>query len=425
MESKRKNHIIAVIGIFTILYGCYFNAVKTISISFIATLILGLGLLGIDYIINKENKLNLNISLLVFVIFSVISLAYTKTFEQSIHMLITYLLFLLISVFLKYREAVWKKVKLIILSFSLITLFVTIAAFISKDFYINTILPTIYQGAQTAMYNLVVYANSFPGIFASTGLNAFFLSVGYFIVLIDIVIDKKKSKWKYLLLILFVLGIFLTLKRIALCLDIIITIVLFMITSQKKKHFTIQAKNIKYIILIIIIFIIFFISFQDIIYNLVTRFFESDDLLNGRIDLYEFAIEKIYDNPLIGNGLNSYYTLYGSLSGTTLSTHNEFLQLSYELGVIQAIIMFTMITINIVYTLKICYILKKDMHSKVKYKFAILSLLIQIYFILYCFTGNPFHDMNVYCIYMLFVTMTINIRKEIKNNETSKSNYTI
>ena len=233
MKKKEINNLLAVIGVFILLYGCYFNAIKTISLSYVITLIIALAFFVLNYIFNKEKTININIELFIFVIFSFLSLVYTKTPEQSNRMIITYFLFLLISFFLRNNEDLWKKTKILLLVFSGITLVVTIASFLSNEFYINNILPMVYQGSQQAMYNLVVYAKSFPGIFASTGLNAFFLSIGYFIVLIDIFIRNKKNIWRYILLILFILGIFLTLKRIALCLDVFITILLLFIKDEK------------------------------------------------------------------------------------------------------------------------------------------------------------------------------------------------
>lgn len=417
MNKKRNNNFFAIIGMFFLLYGCYFNAVKTISLSFVVTLIIAMFFFVLNYIFNKEDKIWINTELLVFVIFSLFSMIYTKTTEQSSRMIITYFVFLLISFFIGYNDTLWKKTRKLLLIFSGITLLVTIISFLSNDFYINNILPTIYQGSQKAMYNLVVYAKSFPGIFASTGLNAFFLSIGYFIVVIDIFIRNKKDFLRYVLLIMFVLGIFLTLKRIALFLDIFLSILLIFITSDKKEHFTIKRKNIKYILIFGILGVIFCVCFQETILNLTNRFFEKDDLLNGRAELYSFAYEKIYDNPFIGNGINSYSTLYGNVSNSALSTHNEFLQLTYELGIIQALIITLLLILNIFKTLKLIKKAKKYNKENNQYSFLILSLVIQIYFVMYCMTGNPFHDMNIYCIYMILVTMTLNLRKELNNSE--------
>lgn len=417
MEKKISNNLLSITGIFILLYGCYFNAIKTISLSFVVTLILALAFFVLNYILNKEKTININMGLFIFIIFSFFSLLYTKTPEQSIRVIITYFMFFLISMFLKYNEKIWDKTKMILLIFSGITLGITIISFISNDFYIDKILPAVYQGSQQAMYNLVVYAKSFPGIFASTGLNAFFLSIGYFIVLIDIFIRNKKNIWRYILLIIFVLGIFLTLKRIAWCLDFFITIFLIFITSEKKEKFVIKKKNIKYILIFIILGIVFCFSFKDTILNLTNRFFESEDLLNGRGQLYSFAYEKIYDNPFIGNGINSYSTLYGNVYDNALSTHNEFLQLTYELGILQTLVIGIFLLLNIFKTFKLCKKTKNHNELKNQYCFLILSIVIQIYFIIYCMTGNPFHDMNIYCIYMIFVTMTISLRKELESNE--------
>ena len=234
------------------------------------------------------------------------SLIYTKSEQSSFRMIITYVLFFLISIFLEYNDDLWKKLKIILLTFSSISLVVTIISFISPTFYVNNILSSVYEGSQNQMYNLVMYAHSFPGIFASTGLNAYFLSIGYFIVLIDIIILKDKKIVRYLILFLYILGIFLTLKRVALCLDILITFTIFHLISNKSQKFLIERKKIRNIMIILITAGIFAILFKDVLLNLIIRIFASDDILNGRTELYDFALKKIYSNPFVGNGINSF-----------------------------------------------------------------------------------------------------------------------
>lgn len=418
MKSKEKKVDFTILGLFIILYGCYFNAIKSISLSYIVTLIISFAFLLLGYILHKDEKVNINIGFLLIIAMFFTSLIYTKSEQSSFRMIITYVLFFLISIFLEYNDDLWKKLKIILLTFSSISLVVTIISFISPTFYVNNILSSVYEGSQNQMYNLVMYAHSFPGIFASTGLNAYFLSIGYFIVLIDIIILKDKKIVRYLILFLYILGIFLTLKRVALCLDILITFVIFHLMSNKSQKFLIERKKIRNIMIILITVGIFAILFKDVLLNLITRIFASDDILNGRTELYDFALKKIYSNPLVGNGINSFPILYSYYGGELLSTHNEFLQLTYELGLFQSVFIFCWLFFNFVKTQKILYMIKDNNNqNNIMRSFILLSLAVQLYFIMYCLTGNPFHDMNIFGIYIIVVILSFSIRKEINNEK--------
>lgn len=422
MKRSEISYNLRVFGIFIVLYACYLNAIKSISLPFIVTLVISLCLFLLNYFLSKNKKLNINLGFLLVVLMFIFSILYTKTFQSSFRMIITYVLLLLVSLFLDYDDIFCKKIINCLLIFSCVSLGITIISFISSNFYIDYILPHVYEASQEPMYNLVIYAHSFPGIFASTGLNAFFLSIGYFIVFINIIVFNKNKKCNYFLLFLFVLGIFLTLKRIALFLDFIITFVILHYANKMNKSLYIRKKNnsvylyinkklLKRIIFMLILCGIFIICFQDVILNLITRIFSSNDVMNGRTELYNFAFQKIYLNPFIGNGINSFPVLYGN----SLSTHNEFIQLTYELGIIQSIFITIWLVTNLVNTLRFLMNLKLDGYlNDRKYSFLLLSIAIQTYFIMYCFTGNPFHDMNVFGIYIIMVTISLNLRKEYK-----------
>ena len=413
MHYKRDNYLFSTIGMFIFFYVCFFNSLKLINISYVFVLGLGLILILFDFILKKEKITNIRINyvLLLFIFFSVVSLSYSKAFNSSIRMIITYFLFFLISIFINYKTEFWIKIKKLLLIFCSITLIVTILTFISKETYIKYFLPFIYKDSQTIVYNLIMYGNSFPGIFASTGLNAFFISVGYYILFFDILNSNKKNKMRILLLILYILGIFLTLKRIALLLNIFITTFLIILNLKRKNKFIIKKKSVMCFLGLVFLSTFFIIIFNDITLNLISRFFESGDFLNGRGDLYEFALTKIKENPLIGNGINSYSTLYNQKMGSLLSTHNEILQLTYELGLFQTIILFITMFWYLLNTYK-KYKNIKYAKSTININFLLVSMAIQLYFILYCITGNPFHDMNVFCLYAIFVTLANDFKME-------------
>lgn len=412
-----KSQMLLMTAIFLILYGCFFNAVKAISLSFSFTLFLSCILLCLSFLLQHKKTIILNVSLILFVFFCIISLVYTKSMEDSIRMTLIYSLFLFISLFLKYDKAIWLKFKKMLFVFCSIDLLITVLTFISKQWYLDYVLPLIFQESQPHMYNLVVYANSFPGVFASTGLNAFFLSVGYYLVLTDILVGNTKKK-NYIFLSLFALGIILTLKRTSLIINLVITVLLLLHKFYARENNTFRKKNIIHLFVIIIMMLVFIFVFQQYIFSLLSRITDADNWLNGRKELYVFALNKIKENPFLGNGINSYAHLLQLQTNELLSTHNEFLQLTYELGFIQTFIIFGFMIYGVSKTFG--FIKKIPKTDIINHQFLMVSLAVQIYFILYCMTGNPFHDMNIYCLYMIFVTFTIYFNR--RNNYDAENN---
>ena len=123
-----------------------------------------------------------------------------------------------------------------IIVFSTITVIVTIISWISPSWYLQNILPNVYSGSQETIYDLVVYANSYPGIFASTGLNAFFISAGLAVLFSNMLFNNKKRKLKIGVIIFYVVALILTLKRATLVLNIIaIIFILFLNKSNLRK----------------------------------------------------------------------------------------------------------------------------------------------------------------------------------------------
>ena len=410
----KKNKIIekfSVVIITLIVYICYFNAVKAIYPGYIKLLIIAVGLLCIYFFLNKKKTLKIPIYYLILPIMIAISEIYTISSFSTSRYLIIYTLLLSIAILITQIEN-WKKIFIkVILVFSIITMMVTILSFFSNSWYISKILPLIDQGSRVIMRNLVIYADSYPGLFASTGVNAFFISVGLAIVFINLINDKRNRKINMVLFILFILALFLTLKRAALLINLFIILVMSIFRNKR------ILKNIIITIMLLIFLITMMITiFPDIYFNLINRFVtnSAEELLNGRGDLYKFAIEKIYENPLKGLGFGAFSKAYSestNYKGVLLDTHNEFLQLCSELGIIQgAIVIFAVL--KVYYDCLILFIKNTKEENSEQKKFVSVALYVQSYFIIYCIIGNPFHDTTIFFIAMLCGVMCEELKME-------------
>ena len=135
----------------------------------------------------------------------------------------------------------------------------------------------------------------------------------------------------------------------------------------------------------------------------VKRFVDSlnsassgDDITSGRSDLYKRAWILFSQDPIIGIGAGNFKEI--GCMGT--SVHNTYLQVLCEEGILRfPFFMIPLVTIFI----KTINKLRKIDYIKTKC-FLMLSLFIQIVFILYSFTGNTIENNNNFVLYFIGVS---------------------
>ena len=220
VKLKKISNFFCSIAIIILMYACYFNAIKTISISYIATLVIALICLVIAFLLSSSKKIIIYFPSILFFLVILYSKIFTINENTTNRFLSTYLIYMLISFLITGMKKWEKSLQIVSIVFSSITAIVTIMSWISPEWYINNIIPTLYSNSQATMYNLVQYAKSYPGIFASTGLNAFFISVGVAILFSMIIFKRKNSKIAIGLIIIHIFALLLTLKRATLVLNI-------------------------------------------------------------------------------------------------------------------------------------------------------------------------------------------------------------
>lgn len=417
VKFKKISELFCSIAVFIIMYACYFNAIKTISISYIATLVVALTCLCIAFLLSDNKKIVIYFPSILFFLVILYSKIFTIDEDTTNRFLLTYLIYMLIS-FLIIGMKKWEKsLQIVSIVFSSITTIVTIMSWISPEWYISNIIPTLYSNSQTTMYNLVQYAKSYPGIFASTGVNAFFISVGVAVLFSMIIFKRKNSRLAIVLIILHIFALLLTLKRATLVLNILSILVIFLLNNSNAK------KKIKFLIISVIVICLSYCIFPQVFNNTLSRFQANseDELLNGRAELYDFAKKSINNKIFYGYGFGCFskaYARYNTYNGISLDTHNEILQIASETGIFGIPLIFIPLIYIYIHTIK--------KFKKIKYnsyeKFSIaISIYIQTYFLTYLFVGNPFHDSSIYLTYLLF-TLSAVIRKEKSDNEGSFNN---
>lgn len=310
------------------------------------------------------------------------------------------------------RDNVWHSIAISLLMF--------IGLFYSIMTWVCQLTPSVFYSAQASLFfdspyyrsmNLL-YRNGYnAGITQHYSSNAVYLAMGLIAVSAKISFKNRKLM-DYVLFIIIASALLLTGKR-AHVLFMIVAICLTYVYTYKKKF---GKSAIKLIIGILLFVSIVFIASNYIpeLLNVIYRFQENKvagDFSSGRIIMWIYAMVLFKQNPILGIGWDAFkYVnhLSGALEG--LNSHNVFIQLLVETGIVGATPFYLFFIISYIRCLrKVDMVSEFDDNDKAvtDYKMAMFfSLLCQTFFLMYCFTGNPFYDAPTLAPYIMACAMT-------------------
>lgn len=289
----------------------------------------------------------------------------------------------------------------------------TFIEIIFKEYYKNVILVKICTGKTvcTAIGNN--YHGYMTGFTTHFSTNAIYLSIASLFFFSEFL--QKKEKKSIIFFILSIIALFTAGKRAHLIFTILCCLLTFIAQKSKnaiKKYFKLFTA------LLFSTFIFVIISkYIPEMTNILSRFeilIENGDVMNGRTELYDLAF-SLWDRHLfLGNGWGSfsyYYQLilYTPGSKSFLDAHNVFIQLLCETGLVGFLFFVSIMIISLI---------KSLVNIKKNNEIALNSFVFsyQLFFILYCFTGNPLYDPMCYVIYFIAIGLTF-IKFEKKGNK--------
>lgn len=392
------------------------------SLSYISVFVSLIGLL----IFSKKQKNNrisiwILIFTILFVLVEVITNKYVNHNKMILFSVYSFLPFV-VSVNKDSINGFKKSIKL----FSVEHIFFTYLATFCKGIYKNYILPFL-DSAQTESLASSHFKSGFnPGLTTHYSTNGMYLAIISIFFWVEFLNDKKRKS--IIPLIVSLGALFLTGKRGHVLFTIITFIILYFITNRDK--FT--KKVIKFIFAGVTSIIILYVvsCFIPQIMIGIERFnktiIENGDLLTGREEFYLLAINLWKGKKFFGNGwgaFSNYYQLYLSkkVGVSYLDAHNVYIQLLCETGIIGAIIIIGIMYVILLKTIKL--VKDKNINNSSEILF---SLGYQIFFLLYCFSGNPLYDPQCYVMYFITIGIFfIYYILERKENEKKNWNYNI
>ena len=292
-----------------------------------------------------------------------------------------------------YTQGKWYKngVKILFL-FSCIHMIFSLISFFLPSIFNNIILKVLPNNLSLNISRFMS-KGLYPGITDQIGRNAFYITIGISIVFSEL-LAFGKSKSRYIILMLLFLTLLLTGKRGHLVANFMS--ILFVSSVYSK----INGKNIilnllKILLSILTVFVVMINIFPESAAPIV-RFIEriGGDLTSGRIFLYKKAIELFEQKPLFGWGPGVFNNMFET------GTHNLYLQLLCENGMVGFTLFCSILVINLTYSLK-----KVKQNFSIQNKnydyYLIFSLYIQIFYIVYGLTGNPLNDGFILLLYLI------------------------
>ena len=157
--------------------------------------------------------------------------------------------------------------------------------------------------------------------------------------------------------------------------------------------------------------IILVICFFLIILNydkLLDIYYEKS--IDSRLILYQSAFNAFESSPIIGHGINTIMLFSEHL------THNIYLQLAAEIGLMGLIIFISSIAITIIATIK------KMLHNQTISNFLIISIYLQIFLLVDGFFGNPLFDYKFIIPYYFLIFIALKSghlkNKNLKGNNS-------
>ena len=292
----------------------------------------------------------------------------------------------------------------IIFIFSFIHVLFTLFSFLMPNTFNDMILPVLPDHVSTET-SWFMNRGLYPGITDQIGRNAFYISVGISVLFSQFVVYRYRfSKPKYIFLGLFFLALLLTGKRGQLIASVISMVLVFGIHAK--------VKGKKFWVNILKISIVFFLMFLILIFVFpqaakpFTRFIErlGGDQTSGRIPLFSGAIRLFVQKPIFGWGVGVFSNLYGT------GTHNMYLQLLAENGLIGFFLFSAILIINCVNTFKE---IKRNIFKKERQyiSYLMFSLYFQIFYIIYGLVGNAVNDGYILVFYLIVSSIPYMFRK--------------
>lgn len=315
-------------------------------------------------------------------------------------------------------------------------------AFFASGVILNYFLPSLYDlclnffpsGFQNAI-RATVYSTGerIQGFTTNPGHAAGFIVIAILASIAQMERGKRRKIGKMLIVFMLV-ALSLTAKRAHFLFTIITVVFCYLLPvrgKEKMKRYWRVFLVVSALCVVIVVSwdylvtIPFFARMEETLQGLMI----GEDVTSTRSALSLWAMQLFKENPVMGIGWNAYRsTVIGNATtATALDTHNIYLQLLCETGII-GFALFVSFFAVLWAQAKNAYIdcMKIDKNENFTWRIALkFSFMFQTFFLLYGLTGNPLYDQSWQIIYMFSAAICMgyrykNLKKTVFNEQGEK-----
>ncbi len=304
-----------------------------------------------------------------------------------------------------YVEDCHKPLMQLITVFTMEHVFFTWFFYFCPNLYKNHIIPLFPEFEYELTWQFE--HNQAAGFTMHYSTNGIYLAVGVIAFFALLLGAQGKKKIPFAVLsVLTMSTLFLTGKRGHL---------LFVVAALFLVYFILNFKKVKKVLLTsgavlgvgIVLVLILSLFIPDIL-TPFTRFFSEADVTNGRIPLYQLALDEFFEHPVFGNGWGSYKYAFDAsdIAGTrgNMDTHNVYLQLLSESGIVGFGVFVSIFIYVLVTNIRLIHSEKRE---PCNLTLLIFALGMQLFFLMYCITGNPLYDVQILFIYVFACSIVL------------------
>ena len=352
-----------------------------------------------------------------------IVLLHNASFDHGIYFDSIRLVAVIVLTFVLSQQTYWEDSAIkIMAALGMVHVAATILFFLSNDLFSSTVL-NLFEFPPVGSNNGLEGFHS--GLSDHYSLNGTYCGVTTIILGSQLITNlATKSKVKIPMIVLFVasfVALLLTSKRAHLLFSVIALVGIYYVVNPEKR----ENKIFKLILLALVALlgVAILIESGSPLATTFTRFMQSsgEDISNGRFIMWLLAIEEFVNNPIVGLGWQGYRYSYaenlfvaGNYAGGEdlegfkyLDTHNVYLQVLCETGIIGFVFFLMAIILPLLTALRLVRIYLND-HNVVLIRQLAFSIGIQIFMLVYCFTGCCINDIT-FLIYMMAITTVASI----------------
>ena len=295
-------------------------------------------------------------------------------------------------------------------------IFFTAFAIIVPSVYADKILPILCDNASYCFARQQFLNDNNPGFtthYSTNGIILSFATIYYFLRAY-----KSKSK-KEIIILLISTALLLSIGKRALPVFVALSITIYYFTT-KRTQTNATLKKITTALLIALIALSLYVITESIFpqisrtINRIQLYSNSDDISNGRSQLYELALSNWKESPVVGKGWGSFsisaHKYKNRYKTDYVEAHNDYIQMLSELGVI-GLLLYIAILIKIIITLRNNTEIKDSRYDEILYSFSYTSAIL---FVVYGLTGHPLHTTLTYALMLILISQNINSERTQK-----------